>query len=183
MIAQLGALCSEEAWKGATTVWAHNTLTHAQECFDGIRSGLNQADVISASVASEIASLFRDNQAITHVPPLIVDLYFSALERRQSVNHFSVYAFDDWLLSTSQREPDDALTSAERFGSFVRRMKHPYYDHDALSKLMTRLFREAEEREESDSGAMLRRVIALQDQFLSLGVHALEDWLRDAERP
>ena len=183
LIVQLEALCSKEAWKGATTVWAHNTLTHAQECFDGMRSGLNQADGISASVATEMASLFRDDQAIRHVPPLIVDLYFSALALHQSDDHFRVHGFDDWLLSTSLSEPADTLASAERFASFVQRKQHYYYDHGELSKLMTRLFREAEEREESDSGAMLGRVIALQDQFLSIGVHSLEDWLRDAERP
>ena len=47
---------------------------------------------------------------------------------------------------------------------------------------MTRLFAEAEEREESDHGAMLKRVVAVQDLLLSLGVNSLNDWLEAAER-
>ena len=48
---------------------------------------------------------------------------------------------------------------------------------------MTRLFAEAEEREESDHGAMLQRVVSLQDMLLSLGVDGFNDWLKAAERP
>jgi hypothetical protein len=48
---------------------------------------------------------------------------------------------------------------------------------------MTRLFSEAEEREESDCGAMLQRVVVAQDALLSLGVNGVADWLKAAERP
>ena len=48
---------------------------------------------------------------------------------------------------------------------------------------MTRLFGEAEEREESDGGAMLRSVVEVQDTLLSLGVNGVTDWLKAAERP
>lgn len=47
---------------------------------------------------------------------------------------------------------------------------------------MTRLFAEAEEREESDHGAMLQRVVSVQDLLLSLGVNSISDWLKAAER-
>ena len=58
------------------------------------------------------------------------------------------------------------------------------YDYDnQLTQVLTRLFSEAEEREESDHGAMLRRVVILQDTMLSLGVNGIGDWLRAAERP
>ena len=79
--------------------------------------------------------------------------------------------------------PDDALAAAERFAEFVRRTNNPMYHFATFSQLLTRLFREAEEREESDDGTMLRRIIALQDGFLATGVNGLQDWLRDAERP
>lgn len=48
---------------------------------------------------------------------------------------------------------------------------------------MTRLFAEAEEREESDGGMMLRSVVDIQDTLLSLGVNGVIDWLKSAERP
>jgi hypothetical protein len=79
--------------------------------------------------------------------------------------------------------PDDALAAAEAFASFIRFNKFPWYQCDAISQLLTRLFREAKEREESDGGVMLRQIIDLQDEFIAIGVHGLQDWLRDAERP
>ena len=48
---------------------------------------------------------------------------------------------------------------------------------------MTHLFAEAEEHEESDCGAMLQRVVSLQDSLLSMGIKGIADWLRAAERP
>jgi hypothetical protein len=47
---------------------------------------------------------------------------------------------------------------------------------------MTGLFAEAEEREEYDRGAMLKRVVAVQDVLLSLGLNSINDWLKAAER-
>ncbi|VFN04635.1 MAG: hypothetical protein BECKG1743F_GA0114225_109622 [Candidatus Kentron sp. G] len=59
-----------------------------------------------------------------------------------------------------------------------------FYDHrNRLVQLITRLFAEAEEREESDDGAMLERVVAVQDLLLSLGGNSIDDWLKAAERP
>jgi hypothetical protein len=62
---------------------------------------------------------------------------------------------------------------------------HPCYDHENnLIQLLTRLFDEAEERGESDSGAMLRHVVVVvQDALLGLGVNGANDWLKAAERP
>ena len=48
---------------------------------------------------------------------------------------------------------------------------------------MTRLFAEAEEREESDQGDMLQRVVTIQATLLALGVSSISDWLEAAERP
>jgi len=58
------------------------------------------------------------------------------------------------------------------------------YDYENnLTQLMTRLFAEAEEREEADHGEMLQRVVSLQDVLLSIGVDGVNDWLKAAERP
>ena len=64
-------------------------------------------------------------------------------------------------------------------------MSKPYlYDSDNnLTQLLTRLFDEAEEREESDDGAMLQRVVSVQDTLLFLGIDGVNDWLKAAERP
>lgn len=55
--------------------------------------------------------------------------------------------------------------------------------HETTRNLLTRLFAQAEEQEELDGGAMLQRVVAVQDTLLALGVNGVNDWLKDAERP
>ncbi len=91
--------------------------------------------------------------------------------------------FDEWLNATSQRDPDLALAATEIYLAYVSRAKPFFYDHkNRLVQLMTKLFAEAEEREESDNGAMLERVVAVQDLMLSFWVTSINDWLKAAER-
>lgn len=95
-----------------------------------------------------------------------------------------IFGFDAWLNATSLRDPMYALETTEIYLGFVRRTKHYVYDHENnLTQLLTRLFEQAEEQEESDSGAMLQRVVAMQDALLALGVSGVNDWLKAAERP
>jgi len=184
-ISQLHALSSDDAWIGATSVWTANAgyPQHSEKCFEGLTSGLRIEGTTRLSVARGMNKMFRDDEPVALVLPTVVDLYFSALEGENSDDRFHLYGFDEWLNSTCRLRPDDALESTERFANFVERTKYPLYDHGAISKLMTSFFREAEEREESDEGVMLKRVIAAQDKFLAIGLHGLDEWLRDAERP
>ncbi len=184
-ISQLQSFGSVDAWTGAATVWTNkeNIAQHLEQCVIGISAGLQEAGGIATSVAREMLSLFDKEQPPTLIPSDIIDKYFSAIEQNQSNGRFHLYGFDEWLNAMSQCRPDVALVFAERFAAFVLHTKHHLYEHGAISQLLTRLFREAEEREESDDGAMLHRVIALQDAFLAIGVNGLQDWLRDAERP
>jgi hypothetical protein len=184
-ISQLRALSSYDAWCGATSVWAANAgnLEHSAKCFEALMIGLSIDGITRLSVARGMNRMFRDNGRVTLVPTSVVDLYFSALEGEKSDERVNLYGFDDWLNLTCPLRPDETLESTERFAMFVERTKHRLYDHGAVSKLMTSFFREAEEREESDAGIMLKRVIAIQDKFLAIGIHGLDEWLRDAERP
>lgn len=82
------------------------------------------------------------------------------------------------------RDPMYALEATEIYLDFVRRTKPYVYDHENnLTQLLNRLFAQAEEQEESDSGAMLQRVVVVQDALLALGVNGVNDWLKVAERP
>ena len=184
-ISRLRSLGSIDAWKGATSVWSHsgNVAQYPEQCFSGICAGLEEVGDIASSVAGEMSSLFGKDQPLALIPPNIFDKYLSTIEQDQSDSHFPFHDIEDWLNATSQLRSDEALASAEKFAVFAQRSKCPLYVLKAPSQLLTRLFREAEEREESDEGMMLRRVIALQDAFLAIGVNGLQEWLRDAERP
>ena len=104
------------------------------------------------------------------------------MEQNQNDTHHRFYGFDEWLNALSSFRPDKALFALERFLVHIKLTKLYLYDFDEYSQLLTRLFREAEENEEADNGAMLNRVIAVQDSFLAIGVSGLDEWLRDAER-
>ena len=80
--------------------------------------------------------------------------------------------------------PSPAFTITEIYLAYVKRTKPYLHDYENnLTQLLTRLFAQAEEREESDHRDMLKRVVALQDALLSLGVDGVNNWLKAAERP
>ena len=98
--------------------------------------------------------------------------------------HHRLIGFHEWLNTIVQHDLELALTAAEIYLVYVKHVKRHLYDYkDSLTQFMTRLFAEAEEREESDCGAMLQRVVVIQDTLLSLGVNGINDWLKAAERP
>jgi hypothetical protein len=184
-ISQVQTLGSVYAWTGAASVWSNkgNMAQHLEQCVFGINAGLQESGDIASSVARKMSYLFRKNQPPTLISLDIIDKYLSAIEQDQGDNRFHLDGFDEWLNATSQCRPDETLVFAERFAVFIQHTKYRLYKHGDISQLLTRLFREAEEREESDNGTMLCRVITLQDAFLAIGVNGLQDWLRDAERP
>ena len=77
-----------------------------------------------------------------------------------------------------------ALEVTEIYLDFVLRTKPYVYDFENnLTQLLTHLFMQAEEQEELDGGAMLQRVVAIQDALMALGVDSVNGWLKAAERP
>lgn len=184
-----------KAWEGATTVWTHpdNVRSHLEVCISGIMAGFSSAQGLAV-----VARLFprcirtenpKANPA-THqsspppqLPNEVFQLYFEALEG-ESESRADTHAVQEWLNETSLRNPESALEVAETYLEYEKRNKETPYDFQTnLVQLVHRLFGEAEEREESDDGVMLARVISLQDNMLSLGVNTMDDWLRAAERP
>ncbi|EPP9374509.1 hypothetical protein PZF67_006238, partial [Pseudomonas aeruginosa] len=98
--------------------------------------------------------------------------------------HHRLFGFHEWLNAIAHSNPEQALAVAKIYLTYVKSCKPYLYDHkNSLTQLMTRLFAEAEEREESDGGMMLRSVVDIQDTLLSLGVNGVIDWLKSAERP
>ena len=185
LLRELGTLDLTEAWKGATSVWTHpeNIKKHREQCLTGIETGLSKDSRHAAVVAQQTIEIFRSQTPPISIPTDLIQLCFNALEIDGENKHHRLYGFDEWLNAISQRDPDLALGATEIYLAFVSRVKPYFHDHNnQLVQLVTRLFAEAEEREESDCGAMLRRVVSVQDMLLSLGVSSVSDWLKMAER-
>lgn len=98
--------------------------------------------------------------------------------------HQCILGFDKWLSATSHHDPAQAIAATEIYLAYVKRNKLFFYNHkNNLAQLMPRLFAEAEEREESDHGKMLQRVVSLQGTLLLLGLNSISKWLIAAELP
>ena len=182
----LKALNVTEAWRGAARVWTHpeNIRQYRDQCLTGIEAGLNANSPHAGIVARQMKSLFEDTTPIISIPIDQIRLFFTILENNGENQDHSLYEYSKWLNAIAHRDPEEAIAATEIFLSYLERTEPDMYDHDDdLTQLMTRLFAEAEEREESDQGEMLRRVVSIQDTLLSLGLDSIHDWLKAAERP
>jgi len=177
---------SVEAWLGAASVWSHvgNMHKHRKECLAGLEAGLNEEAPYALAVARKLRSLFREITPLIVVPLELIQRCLSLLETEADSSRRDLFGFDAWLNATSLREPMYALEVTEVYFGYIRRSAIQVYDHeDNLTQLLTRLFAQAEELEEADDGAMLKRVVAIQDELLALGVNGMNEWLEAAERP
>jgi hypothetical protein len=182
---RLLTLKNNDAWGGAVDAFVQNVgyAHHRAACFEGLIAGLERAPEPSAFL-EQMRVLFRERESgVVPVPDKLVKLCFSAIEHLDHSRGLLVGPFEEWIADLADAWPDLALAAGNVFADFVGRTNVVVYDHRPTATMLTRLFREAEEREESDSGAMLAQIIRLQDALLSAGVWGLEQWLTEAERP
>ncbi|XKE44622.1 AAA family ATPase [Halomonas organivorans] len=182
----LDRLKSENAWAGASSVWTHieNFNHHRDVCLIGLEAGLDKEERYSLVVAKEICGLFEESSPLILLPLEIVVKTFDVLVVESDSVGGDIFGFEKWLNAVSLRDPLYAMEVLEVFLGFSRRGRVSIFDHENnLAQLLTRLFEQAEEQEESDKGAMLHRVVSVQDDLLFLGVDGIHDWLKAAERP
>lgn len=185
MLDELNVANMVEAWQGAATVWSHseNYQYHSNQCREAFEVGMASENRHAAVVARKMRGLFRETKPLAVVPLTLLKRCFDLLESDTESNGREFYDFDAWLNAMSQRDPEEALTACEIFLEFVQRTKPYFYDSENnLTQLLTHLFAHAEELEESDGGAMIQRVVALQDKLLAIGVNGISEWLKAAER-
>lgn len=174
-----------EAWHGAGSVWTHpsNIKQHRKQCLKGIEAGLKAGKPHAMSVAKHMNKIFREDKPLITISKNFIELCINVCENDAGNKHRQIFKIEEWLNAISQRDPTLALDAAEIYLAYIARTKQYYDDREnQLVQLLTRLFAEAEEREESDDGAMLDRVVSVQDLLLSLGVNSINDWLKAAER-
>ncbi len=181
----LQSLDATEAWSGAASVWTYpeNIKQHREQCLAGIEAGLSTASVHALAVAQRVENIFQSDKSPIVIPIKLLRLCFTVFEDDSENKHHRLFSFNEWLNAIAQRDPEKALAASEIYLDYVRTSRAYFHDHNNnLTQMMTRLFGEAEEREESDQGAMLKRVVSIQDTLLSLGVDGINDWLKSAER-
>lgn len=183
---ELKVLDETEAWQGAASVWTHpeNIRKHNDQCITGIEAGLNARNAHAFAVAKQVDRIFRDKAHVISVPSSLAQRYFDVLERDTDNKHHRLFGLDAWLNTAAQHDAKQALVVTEIYLEYAKRTRPYLHDYENnLTQLLTRLFANAEESEEHDHGEMVRRVAALQDKLLELGVNGVEKWLKAAERP
>ena len=183
---KLKALNIAEAWLGAVDVWMQpeNFKQYREQCLVGLETGLNANSSHAKAVAQKMSGLFQDNIPQVSVPTAFLQLFFAALKSSTENRHHYLSRFGGWLNALAYRDPERAMAATEIYLGYVKHTKPYLHDYNNnLTQLMTCLFSEAEEREESDHGEMLQRVVLIQDMLLSLGLDSINTWLKDAERP
>lgn len=183
---ELKVLDTTDAWRGAASVWTHteNIRKQREQCLTGIEAGLNARSAHANAVAGKMDHLFTEGELTISVPTKLIQHCFDVLEKDGDNKHHRLMGLDAWLNTAAQHNPEQALAVTEIYLAYVKRTKPYLYNYENnLTQLLTRLFAEAEEREESDNGAMLQRVVAVQDALLELGVNGIDNWLKAAERP
>jgi hypothetical protein len=186
LLNDLKAMDNTKAWRGAACVWTHheNIKQHREQCLTALNDGLNANGPHAVIVAQEMEQLLSKYESKISIPIELIRLCFNIFESDSENKNNRLICFNEWLNATSHRDPEQALAATEIYLAYVSRTKSYLYDHEnSFTQLMTRLFAEAEEREESDHGEMLQRVVLMQDMLLSLGVDGVNDWLKAAERP
>lgn len=186
LLVEINAGETVEAWCGAASVWTHsdNIQQHREQCLAGLEAGLDAENHYALAVARKFRNLFQETTPLVAVPIELIRRCLFLLGTEADSARNDIYGFDAWLNAMSLRDPMYALEATEIYLDFVRQTKPYLYDHENnLTQLLTRLFAQAEEQEESDGGAMLQRVVATQDSLLTLGVDGMNDWLKAAERP
>ena len=186
LLIEISAGETVEAWCGAASVWTHsdNIQQHREQCLAGLEAGLDAENHYALAVARKFRNFFQKTTPLVAVPIELIRRCLFLLGTEADSARNDIYGFDAWLNAMSLRDPMYALEATEIYLDFVRQTKPYLYDHENnLTQLLTRLFAQAEEQEESDGSAMLQRVVAIQDSLLTLGVDGMNDWLKAAERP
>ena len=170
---------SEAAWTGAVDVWVTNAMTteHRNACFQELQHALNCEEGANV-VTSQLYRLMKGADGLVPIPAAFLHVVLSKARER---GKFNFYGWDTWCAALVVNNVDLALEVAE---AIAENAEASYFASgvEALPELLTGLFREAEERERSDAGEMLRRVVRLQDKFHTLAPDSLTTWLRSAER-
>lgn len=185
-IGELIALGTTKAWQGAASVWTHNgnIREHPEQCLNGIRAGLKTESNQALAVAEKLVNIFRETSPPIRIPVELIQLFFKVYERHTEDKQNRLFGFNEWLNTTSQRNSENALSATEIYLDYISGSNDYLNDVDNhMVQLITRLFAEAEEKEEVDDGEMLNRVVAVQDMMLSLGINSMDKWLKEAERP
>uniref|UniRef100_UPI0040571175 NACHT domain-containing protein n=1 Tax=Candidatus Electrothrix sp. TaxID=2170559 RepID=UPI0040571175 len=174
LFAQLEKANQPKQWKGAAQVFAANIERHNDACMKGLRRILEREtiDKETLSAVSDAFNLEKNGK--------VLDADFAVLFIRKiqvDSNRFHYSQLFDWIAWLAQK---DAEASINVFECLLEKLEgrkeniNQLYDTKALLSALTSILREADESEDE---LMINQAVRLQDQFLRMGLHGMEDFL------
>ena len=176
----LHAIDMGEAWAAAAAVFLANLDAPKLQavCARGLVDAL-RAPGHDAAVLPEMGRLFLDAEGRT-IPLTVLEAYVDTRRHQGRRSAREAHHVGEWLASVALADPVYTLHAVELF--LKHGMQFDTWDGAPYARMLTALFREAEECELSDGGEILRRGVAVQDALLRLEVASLDGWLQAAER-
>ncbi|NER23094.1 MAG: hypothetical protein F6J96_20815 [Symploca sp. SIO1C2] len=169
---------NNNGWLGAAQVFGANLnlREHTTECHSGLVRVLRHKN-ISDEIAGEIEKCFseKDNRGLIQL-----ELALAFLDALSAfTGRYHVYHFFYWLGYEAYRNPLSALDVAEVLTEkLTKEMKHHSMGNPKpLIAALNEILREADE---TDNSELIQRAIRLQDSFLELNVHGIEELLASA---
>lgn len=179
------SVTDEGAWTGVSQVLSSNfdKHDHFEKCLAGLTWMMNKAPQPMVVESAILFNTFGDNKPPLRFPSNFLKKLFSVRNKIEQDHRGSLHGFMEWLEVLAETHIEESLLAAEIMLSVGDLGQDLDLWHLTSGSVLSRLFQEAEDREASDGGHFLRRVIAVQDVLLKSGTYGLDQWLKDAERP
>lgn len=164
---------NDEAWKGVAQVFAANLerREHTAICHSGLINTLHHGNLSNEAIR-KIETCFRDEAKRRLIQPELALAFLDRLSRadeKHSIRHFL-----EWLSHEARRDPlftlDVAEILAEKLETKMR--SHQIWHTQPLITALNEILREADE---TDDPELIKRAINLQDRFLRLDIHGIEE--------
>ncbi|MBF0583595.1 MAG: ATP-binding protein [Magnetococcales bacterium] len=169
---------SEQAWKGAAIVFWKNLVD--QQCRTLCVRGLEELlrlKSMSDTLFPEMKRGFVNKKCHPYIPVPLGEQFVDRIEFKD--NHCELGGFFSWLAFLSEQDPLSALGLCERLiDRLAGQGGCQMWDTEDLFVTLTRLSREADD---GGDDSFIRRVCALQNNVLQLGIWRAEEWLQQAE--
>lgn len=173
------------AWAGVSQVFSSNLdkHDHFEKCLSGLSWLMDKAPQPIVVVTAILLNAFGNQRPPLRFPSEFLQKLFLVRSQIEQDRGGSLYGFMEWLEVLSETHIEETLEATEIMLSVDGLAWDLDSWHLTSGSVLSRLFQEAEDREASDGGHFLRRVIGVQDILLKSGTYGLDQWLKDAERP
>jgi hypothetical protein len=164
-----------DAWSGAAQVFAANLnrQEHTEKCHSGLVTILHRGNP-SERVFRKVEKCFGEEANRGLIRRELALAFLDALSR--CTGGGDVYHFLEWLGYEAHRDPLFALDVAEVLAEKLERNMKPHqiWHTQPLIAGLNEILREADE---TDDPELIQRAISLQDRFLRLDIHGIEELL------